>query len=105
MFNEDIHIGKIILEKITEMSVNRSELARRINKTRQNIDSIVKRKSIDTNLLITISKVLSYDFLSIYIIEKSNPLEERILSMEEKILLLEKTIEDKNLIIKFLQKK
>jgi len=39
-----------------------SEFARRINSSRENAYSIFKRKSIDTDLLQTVSTVLGHDF-------------------------------------------
>jgi plasmid maintenance system antidote protein VapI len=105
VFNEDIHIGKIILSKIKELGINRSELARRINKTRQNIDSIVKRKSIDTQLLMSISNELSHNFLLYYLKENKSKSERVFELLEEKISILENCIDDKNKIISFLENK
>lgn len=56
------HIGKIILERVTELGMNKSEFARRINKSRQNVQDIFQRESIDSNLLLNISRVLNYNF-------------------------------------------
>ena len=41
-----------------------TEFARRINKSRENAYDIFTRKSLDTDLLKTISQVLEYDFLA-----------------------------------------
>lgn len=60
-----IHIGKLIGKVVKEHGIQKSEFARRINKTRQNVDDIFKRESIDTELLFNISTVLKYDFLNI----------------------------------------
>ncbi|MCU0434453.1 MAG: hypothetical protein MUC87_13450 [Bacteroidia bacterium] len=46
--------------------MNKSEFARRINSTPQNVYSIFKRESIDTDLLWEISRVLNYDFFQHY---------------------------------------
>ncbi len=43
-----------------------SEFGRRINKSRENVYSIYKRKTIDTGLLTNISKVLEHDFFQYY---------------------------------------
>ena len=59
----DIHIGSIIEKKLTEKSMTKTELAERINRSRSDVNDILKRKSIDTRLLIDISKVLEYDFI------------------------------------------
>ena len=115
MFVENIHIGSIISSKIVESGINRSELARRINKSRQNIDSIVKRKSLDVDLLISISKALSFNFLDIYSpsfckISSNLCLEDAgFLSIQNKFLLekvqiLENQVRDKQPIIELLGK-
>jgi hypothetical protein len=61
-----IHIGKMILQKVNESGISKSELARRVNLTPQNIYNLFKRKSIDAGLLKQISVALAFDFFSIY---------------------------------------
>jgi len=69
-----IHIGTIILEKLTEKSMTKTELADRINKERSTVYDIFDRKSIDTELLIDISKALNYDFIrKVYYEEQTLP--------------------------------
>ena len=57
-----IHIGSKIKTTVEKKGMTVSEFGRRINKSRENVYSIFKRKSIDTALLTTISEVLEYDF-------------------------------------------
>lgn len=59
-YNFGVEIRKVIRQR--GMTV--SEFARRINKSRENAYDIFRRKSLDTDLLSTISQVLDYDFLS-----------------------------------------
>jgi hypothetical protein len=40
-----------------------------INRTRQTVSDIYKRKTIDTDLLVNISAALSFDFLSLYYLD------------------------------------
>jgi len=61
-----IHIGKTIEEVFNKKGMTVSELARRINKSRENIYSIFKRKTIDTGLLVNLSNVLEHDFFQYY---------------------------------------
>jgi hypothetical protein len=61
-----IHIGKIIRQHLEEAGMTKSEFARRINTSPQNIYGIFKRKSCDTELLREISRVLNYDFFQYY---------------------------------------
>ncbi|MDP1747566.1 MAG: helix-turn-helix domain-containing protein [Bacteroidota bacterium] len=61
-----IHIGIKIKSIVNKKGMTVSEFSRRINKSRENVYSIFKRKTIDTGLLATISKVLEYDFFQYY---------------------------------------
>ena len=71
---QDIHIGKIIEAKFAEKSMTKTEFAEKINRSRTDVNDIFKRESIDTNLLIEISKVLEYDFIrNVYYVEQTLP--------------------------------
>ncbi|MES2396332.1 MAG: helix-turn-helix domain-containing protein [Bacteroidota bacterium] len=63
---KQIHIGKQIKEVFDKKGFTVTEFAKRINKSRENIYSIFKRKTIDTGLLQIISGVLEYDFFTLY---------------------------------------
>ena len=70
----NIHIGTMIQKKLTEKSMTITEFAAKINKERTTVYDIFERKSIDTELLIEISKALSYDFIrQIYYEEETSP--------------------------------
>jgi transcriptional regulator len=78
-----IHVGKLVLEKLRERGMKKAEFGRRINKSRQNVHSILRRPALDTDLLSQISKVLEYNFFQVLAekldIEQSYPV-----LMEEK---------------------
>ena len=59
---EEIHIGNQIKSVLESRGISVTEFAKRINKSRENIYSIFTRKTIDTGLLQSISRVLEYDF-------------------------------------------
>jgi len=61
-----IHIGKLIRKHLEEIGQTKSEFARRINTSPQNIYGIFKRQSIDSELLRTISQCLKFDFFQYY---------------------------------------
>ena len=83
----DIHIGSIIAKKLTEKSMTKTELADRINKERSTVYGIFNRKSVDTELLIEISKALDYDFIrSVYYGEETSPTVFIAVKMEEEEL-------------------
>ena len=63
---EEIHIGQRIKEVFDTKGITVTEFARRINKSRENIYSIFSRKTIDTGLLLTISRVLDFDFFELF---------------------------------------
>lgn len=61
-----IHIGKIIERVLREQGRSVSWFAKQICCERTNVYSIFNRSSIDTDLLVRISNVLSYDFFNEY---------------------------------------
>lgn len=69
----NIHIGNIIHKRFKESGLSVTEFATRINRTRGTVYDIFSRKSIDTDLLITISDVLQYDFFQEYYQQESHP--------------------------------
>ena len=75
---EDIYIGYLIKRKMNELHINNTAMAKKVGLTRQNIGSIVKRKSINTDLLRTISEALGYDFFQHYALVKNVDLESKI---------------------------
>ena len=58
----EIHIGQLIKARLEETGMKKSEFARRINRSSQNVYDIFQRKSIDTDLLATISHILECNF-------------------------------------------
>lgn len=62
----EIHVGKLIKNRLQETGMTKSEFARRINKTSQNIYDIFERKTIDTGLLLKISTILDLNFFERY---------------------------------------
>lgn len=70
----NVHIGQKIKERALALRIGPTELARRINTTKQNTRSIFERASLDSLLLYEISKALEYNFFSFYDLAKmENP--------------------------------
>lgn len=67
-----IHIGKTIERELRKQGRSVSWFAKQICCERTNVYSIFKRTSIDTELLLRISTVLSYDFFEEYRIALRN---------------------------------
>ena len=86
-----IHIGNKIKALVNKKGMSVSEFSRRINMSRENVYSIFKRKSIDTDLLTTISKILEYDFFQYYttMTTELNKLKEENQSLKSIINLLQ----------------
>jgi hypothetical protein len=61
-----LHIGKLIRQHLEEVGMTKSEFARRIGTSPQNVYGIFKRRSCDTELLRDVSKVLGFDFFQYY---------------------------------------
>lgn len=57
-----IHIGSIIEEVIREQGRSPSWIAKELCYDRTNIYNILKRESVDTNLLLKLSSILNYNF-------------------------------------------
>ncbi|TNE27264.1 MAG: hypothetical protein EP346_12980 [Bacteroidetes bacterium] len=64
--SDTLKIGELIKARTEEIGLKPSEFARMIHKTRQNVHNIFKRDTIDTQLLLEISKCLNYDFFTEY---------------------------------------
>lgn len=66
MTTSKIHIGQLIQQKLKEQGRTVTWFARQLNYDRSNAYKIFSKPHIDTDLLLTISKVLNYDFFEVY---------------------------------------
>lgn len=89
-----IHIGKIILEHVESLGLNKSEFARRIGVTPQNVYTVFRRPSIGTNLLLRISRVLGYNFFQYYTLHEPLLVTDGDLQTYGSALELEKQVAD-----------
>ena len=62
---EDLHMGQIIEKEINRVGMTKAEFGRRINTSRQNVNTILKKKDISTDLLKAICKVLNRNFFEV----------------------------------------
>lgn len=89
-----LHIGEKIREKARERRIGPSELGRMINTSKQNIYSIFKRKTVDTDLLHKLSEALQFDFFSYYIERREGRPEKRTLPQsKQEVAELKKDLE------------
>lgn len=63
---EKINIGLLIEQKMNELDINKSEMARRSGIANQNINRVLERSSIDTDKLIAISEALDFNFFDCF---------------------------------------
>ncbi|MCX6198857.1 MAG: hypothetical protein NTY88_06500 [Bacteroidetes bacterium] len=61
-----VHIGEKIRKRAEELKTGTTELGRIINTSKQNVYGIFKRASIDTQLLLEVSKALRFNFFQFY---------------------------------------
>lgn len=60
------HIGKIIKEELERQERTPAWLARKIHCERPNVYYIFSQQSINTDMLMLISRALNYDFFKLY---------------------------------------
>lgn len=72
--NDEIHIGKLIYSVMEEEGRAASWLAKKLHYDKSNIYRIFKNPTINTQLLLKISKLLKHDFFRHYsiIIQENN---------------------------------
>ena len=63
---EKINIGLLIEQKMNELDINKSEMARRSGIANQNINRVFERSSIDTDKLVAISEALDFNFFDCF---------------------------------------
>ena len=61
-----MHIGQLIKQQMEAQGKTTSWLARELAYCRTNVYKIYDKKSIDTDLLLRISRLLQYDFFEVY---------------------------------------
>ena len=61
-----MHIGQLIKQQMEMQGKTTSWLARELAYCRTNVYKIYDKKSIDTDLLLRISRLLQYDFFEVY---------------------------------------
>lgn len=82
--NKSIHIGTLIKRELKKSGMSKSEFARQLETTPQNIYGIFKRDTIDTGTLLLISKILRFDFFMVYEMEYAKSVMEEIKMLRKK---------------------
>ncbi|MDR0830588.1 MAG: hypothetical protein LBN95_10840 [Prevotellaceae bacterium] len=63
--NKEIHTGNLIKQKLSEKDRSISWLAKKVNKNSGNFSRMLTKKDINTDLLISISVALEYNFFEV----------------------------------------
>ena len=63
---ETVNIGLLIEQKMNELNITKSEMARRSGIANQNINRVLERSSIDTDKLAAISEALNFNFFDCF---------------------------------------
>ncbi len=61
------HIGRLIEEKIREVGMTKAEFGRRINTSRQNVNTILRKEHLPADILAKASRILGYNFFEEYV--------------------------------------
>ena len=61
-----MHIGSLIKQRVREQKKTSVWLAQSLSCSRTNVYKLYDKKSVDTDVLIRISKILDFDFFSLY---------------------------------------
>ncbi len=64
--NNEVHIGKLIQQKLKEQERSGAWLARKLFTDPSNVSKIIRKQHIDTGLLLRISNILNFDFFQYY---------------------------------------
>ena len=61
-----MHIGSLIRQQVSEKGLTVTWLAEQLPCSRTNVYKIFRKRSIDTDVLLRISRILDYDFFSLF---------------------------------------
>ena len=99
---ERVNIGEKIRSMVIERQMSNAAFAKVLNIQRQNIEKTVFLKnSLDTDLLISISEVLEFDFFQYYRVEKEGNKKDYTRQEVRGVLSIEFGQEKKDQIFKF----
>ena len=102
----ETHIGNLVSAKMQEMHISIKTLAEQLSMGRMNVHDILKRKTMQTDLLDKIGKAMNYDFFQHYsvtaeeekkakseLMSRNRILEKRLQEAEAEIVTLNRIIE------------
>lgn len=63
----NIHIGKEIEKRISDLKLTKTDFAKKIGTSKQNLNRILEKESIETSLLQKFGEALNYNFFKLFI--------------------------------------
>ena len=66
MNGQEIHIGNCIKDRLRKLKMTQGQLAEKMGLQQPNIQRILKKKSMETDMLIAFSKALEYNFFMVF---------------------------------------
>lgn len=60
------HMGQLIQEKLKEAGMTKAEFGRRINTSRQNVNTLLRKEYVPVDTLLKVCRVLQYNFFEVY---------------------------------------
>ena len=67
-----IHLGLAIEQRINELGMTKSEFGRKIGTSKQNVTSILRKRSMDTDYLRKYGEVLNFNFFTLFCADEIN---------------------------------
>lgn len=58
----EVHIGQLVEQRIIELGMTKAEFGRRMDTSRQNVNSLLRKKNWTVDLIAAASKVLGQNF-------------------------------------------
>jgi len=100
-----LNIGNLVVSKMKEKRMSRLQLANSLGMVRQNIPDLLKRKSMQTDLLEKIGEVMQYDFFQDCCKVKREQMMKERAALENKLQEAQNEIKTLNRIIEVLKEK
>jgi transcriptional regulator with XRE-family HTH domain len=113
----DVNIGEAIEKRLKELHLSKTEFGRLMGMPQQNVNRILRNKHINTEKLVTICDLLSYNFFRLYC-EEQSPINavatgnssiaavnsEVLTTDSERVRFLERLLAEKERLIQFLMR-
>jgi len=96
MVEANVHIGKLIKWRVSEVGISKAALARRLCMSPANVYKIFRRRSIDSAMLYKLGVILGCDFFKCYTAGSAGPERDtgHLAALESRIEMLEQRLKE-----------